>query len=96
MTEYMEFTSYCGVAPDEVHLELVVWGKKKHCCMFDKTYESKGWAIRRAKSLLADEDSNAQFACVVKPPDGNFYRVMFGNHLSAFIFTASNWREVKE
>lgn len=64
----------------------VVYGDQKGCCLFDKTYEFKGHAVRRAKKLISEGDH----ACVVKPMDGNFYRVMKGNALSDLIMWAAS------
>jgi hypothetical protein len=56
----------------------VVWGKKQGCVLFDRTYQFKGHAIRRAKKLIEDGD----VACVTKLPNANYYSVRFGNALS--------------
>ena len=52
----------------------LVWGDER-CFFFDRTYESRGWAIRRAKKLI--EDGTASKACVLKPQNGSFYSVMW-------------------
>ena len=66
---------------DVKSFEWVVWGDKSQCCLFGKTYEAKGWAVRNAKKRIALGDT----ACVIKPQNGSFYRVMFGNALSDFL-----------
>lgn len=64
----------------------VVYGDQKGCCLFDKSYQGKGHAVRRAKKLIGEGD----YACVVKDPRANFYRVMKGNALSDLIFWAAS------
>ena len=62
----------------------VVYGDQKGCVLFDKSYQSKGHAKRRANKLISEGD----YACVVKDPRANFYRVMKGNALSDLIMWA--------
>lgn len=52
----------------------LIWGDEG-CFFFDRTYDSQGWAIRRAKKLI--EDGQARKACVLKPQNGSFYSVMW-------------------
>jgi hypothetical protein len=52
-----------------------VWGDDSRCPMFDKSYDHKGWAVRRAKKML--ESGEAVRAAVMKPVNGSFYTVVY-------------------
>ena len=65
----------------------VVWGDPEGCVLFDKSYQYKGHAVRRAKKLQAE----GEHACVTTPQNGNWYRVMHGNALSDFLI--GRWNE---
>jgi hypothetical protein len=43
--------------------------------MFDKSYDHKGWAVRRAKKML--DNGDAVRAAVMKPLNGSFYTVIY-------------------
>ena len=73
----MKFTDQDG----KKSFNWVVWGEPEECILFGENYNSKGWAIRRAKKRI-DE---GEMACVVKRGSG-YFQVMFGNALSSFIF----------
>jgi len=73
----MWMTSSDGETETKV-FDWVVWGDPDGCVLFDRTYDYKGYAVRRAKKLIED----GSHACVTKPQNGNFYRVMHGNALS--------------
>jgi hypothetical protein len=62
----------------------VVWGEPDECFLFDRSYQYRGHAVRRAKKLL--DDGEATHACVTKPQNGSFFTVHFGNALSSFLF----------
>ncbi len=57
---------------------IVVWGADDNCCLFDKTYDYKGHAIRRAKVLI----ESGHDACVVRPTNATFFQVRKGNALT--------------
>ena len=82
----MWFTNQDG----KKNFEWVVWGEQKECCLFDKTYQYKGHAIRRAKKLIKEGDK----ACVVSR--GNWYQVMKGNILAAWIISLARIEEDSE
>jgi hypothetical protein len=52
-----------------------VWGQPERCPMFDKSYDHKGWAVRRAKKML--ENGDAVRAAVMKPLNGSFFTVIY-------------------
>jgi hypothetical protein len=54
----------------------LMWGDDDGCFFFDRSYDSLGWAVRRAKKLI--EDGKATKACVLKPHNGSYYSVMWG------------------
>lgn len=61
----------------------VVWGEPDECVLFDRSYQYRGHAVRRAKKLLAD--GLATHACVTKPQNGSFFTVHFGHELSSLL-----------
>jgi hypothetical protein len=67
---------------NEKSFEWVIWGEPEECCLFGRTFNSKGWAIRKAKKRIEEGDK----ACVVKRGSGA-YSVMFGNGISSWLLS---------
>lgn len=78
----MWFNATDGVE-DRREFRWVVWGKPDECVLFDRSYQYRGHAVRRAKKLLAD--GLATHACVTKPQNGSFFTVHFGHELSSLL-----------